>query len=94
MAVVHFACPDCKQDCRLSEEQRGVQHSEPVCKTWRKHRGKADGFLQEAFMALGGAALILGGTADRDPGQSNEALSAQRRELLEQMHEGLKRLGR
>lgn len=56
---IEFACPDCKRPCRLSEKQRAVQHSDPVCRTWRDHKtkGHMQEFLRLALVAAGGSPL-------------------------------------
>ncbi len=88
MATHTFDCPDCKRQCRVSEEQRAVQHSDPVCKTWTAHKGKVHDFLTLALMAKGVAVLDVG-KAQIDAEPDKKA----RDEVIEQLHEGLKDLG-
>lgn len=89
MATHYFDCPDCKRECRVSDEQRAVQHSDPVCKTWTAHKGKVHEFLKLALMAKGAAVLDLSTTKI-----DAEADKKQRAEVTEQLHEGLKELGK
>jgi hypothetical protein len=89
-SVIHFACPECKQQCRLSERQRAVQHAEPTCNTWRAHRTNMQEFLRLALMAARGN-LILGtvGAAEVAAQPVDEKA---KQEILEQLYEGLKKL--
>jgi hypothetical protein len=90
--VIEFSCPECKQPCRMSEVQRAVQHSDPVCNTWRAHRQTPQEFLRLAMMAAKGN-LVLGqaGAAERQsqPSDQDEKL---RDQVLEQIYEGIKKL--
>lgn len=88
--MIHFACPECKRQCRFSEKQRAVQHSEPTCKTWHAHKGNAQEFLRLALMAAKGN-LILGsvGKAETTRPEDDEKTKA---EILEQLYEGMKKL--
>lgn len=88
--VIHFACPECKRPCRMSEKQRAVQHSEPTCKTWRAHAGKMQEFLRLAMMAAKGN-LILG-TAGAAEVKDQPTDEKAKNEILEQLYEGLKKL--
>lgn len=92
MATFNFDCPECKRPCRMSEEQRAVQHSDPVCNTWRVNRGKPEEFLRLALMAAKGN-LVLGavGASERNaqPTDTDEKL---RNDVLEQIYEGMKKL--
>lgn len=85
--VIEFECPDCKRPCRFSSKQRALQHSDPTCKTWRAHKGKGQEFMKLAFMARGGNALDLS-NAFITPTEA----AKQKADLVEQLHEGLKKL--
>ncbi len=97
--VIYFACPECRQQCRFSERQRAVQHAEPTCQTWRAHRANMQEFLRLALMAAKGN-LILGTVAGAAPPspestpspEQAEANEKAKAEILEQLHEGLKKL--
>lgn len=92
MTVIEFSCPECKRPCRMSEKQRAVQHSDPLCKTWVAHRSAPQEFLRLALMAAKGN-LVLGqtGAAERQeqPSDHDEKV---RNEVLEQIYEGMKKL--
>lgn len=100
--VIFFACPECRRQCRFSEKQRAVQHSEPTCKTWRAHTSNMQEFLRLALMAARGNMILgtagSGEVKQPEPGEleaSPEQAAANEKakaEILEQLHEGLKKL--
>jgi hypothetical protein len=86
---IDFPCPDCGLNCQLSEQQRALRHQVPDCKTYTRLRGKPEEFLRLALMAKGAAALHLGDA------QIDVSLEARKRlagDIIEQAHEGLKKL--
>lgn len=97
-SVITFACPECRRSCIFSEKQRAVKHAEPTCKTWRAHQANMQEFLRLALMAAKGN-MILGMAGERkqeeeiapapEQAAANEKAKA---EILEQLHEGLKKL--
>ena len=90
MAVIDFACPECKRPCRVSDIQRAVQHSDPVCGTWRAHRGNMQEFLRLALMGAKGN-LVLGelGKAEVQAQPTDENT---KNRLLDELYEGMKKL--
>lgn len=86
---IHFICPDCKLSCRLSAKQRAVQHALPHCRTWVAHKGNMQEFLRLALMAAKGNMIVGNAQMERtDPKELERA----KEDIIEQVHEGLKRL--
>lgn len=92
MPIIEFECPACERPCRMSEEQRAVQHSDPVCKLWLEHRAKPQEFLRLALMAAKGN-LVLGqaGASERQEQPSDNDAKV-RSEVLDQIYEAMKKL--
>jgi hypothetical protein len=88
--VIEFACPECKASCQFSELQHAVRHAVPVCKTWVAHTGDRHAFLKLALMSTRGNWVL--GDAGHQPKADTEADRKLRAEVVEQLHEGLKKL--
>jgi hypothetical protein len=90
--VVDFTCPECDRPCRFSEKQRALQHSNPVCKTWVAHKGRPQDFMGLALAAvrsISNGNLLLSDAGKQERSAGEERL---RNDLIEQLHEGLKKL--